>query len=167
MLLNAAACYCNTTNTTDTSNTTDHSPPTTPPPPPPGSLLNPCDLITFHQYNNTNYYRVMKVDRVTNQATLDRPYTHDPLQEDAHSFLIYHHDSIPNVQLELEQLALKKMKCTNLGCIDSIEIQEKRYWYKKEDGAWLFPYSPVPVVKSFFLTYFWIFSFCVLNLLIC
>jgi hypothetical protein len=109
----------------------------------------------------------MKVDRVTNQATLDRPYTHDPLQEDAHSFLIYHHDSIPNVQLELEQLALKKMKCTNLGCIDSIEIQEKRYWYKKEDGAWLFPYSPVPVVKSFFLTYFWIFSFCVLNLLIC
>ena len=36
--------------------------------------LDPCDLITFHQRNNTHIYRVMKVDRNTNIATLDRPY---------------------------------------------------------------------------------------------
>ena len=36
--------------------------------------LDPCDLITFHQRNNTHIYRVMKVDRSTNLATLDRPY---------------------------------------------------------------------------------------------
>jgi hypothetical protein len=40
-------------------------------------ILNPCDLIVFHQRSSTRIYRVMDVDRDGNVATLDRTYAVD------------------------------------------------------------------------------------------
>jgi hypothetical protein len=112
--------------------------------------LDPCDLITFHKRESTRIYRVMKVDRTTNVATLDRPYVQDPLENDydvygegdgggggggetstppsslsINSYKTFKLSEIPNIKGDLEKLALEKMKCQTMACIDAIEIQEK------------------------------------------
>ena len=42
-----------------------------------------------------------------------------------HNYKTYKIQGVPDVKGDLEKLALEKMKCTTMACIDSIEIQEK------------------------------------------
>ena len=75
----------------------------------------------------------MDVDRNGNIASLDRSYQEDPEGEKlAYGtssykgyFKTFKISSLPESRDDLEELALAKMKCTDIPCIEAVEVQEK------------------------------------------